>query len=269
VADGSLQVKGATPGQAAAMDYGRRPTLVGALSIIVGLLLWELAATQFSHFILPPPLNVFERFIDPAFGPRLLDALRLSFIQLGAGFGLALAIALPLGILIGRSHTAYHMFNPLINALYAIPPVALIPFLIIWFGLFLEARIALVFLMCFFDILVIIIAGARDVRSSLVDVGRSFGASRALCLRLVVLPALTPFLFAALRVGSARAINGMITAELFFAAANLGAILKRSAQAFDSASALAVVVTICLVGLAAQALIQALERRVLHWHLRA
>ena len=69
------------------------------------------------------------------------------------------------------------MFEPVINAIYAIPPVAFVPFLIIWFGLFLEARVALVFLMSFFDMLVIVIAGARDVRGALVDVGRSFGAS--------------------------------------------------------------------------------------------
>src|SRR5207302_1719601 len=82
------------------------------------------------------------------------------------------------------------------------------------------ARFALVFLMCVFDVLVIMIAGARDVRTSLIDVGRAFCASHGTRLRLIVLPALLPFLFAALRVGSARAINGMITAELFFAAVN-------------------------------------------------
>lgn len=268
MASGPIAINSAARASVSAKHKGWRSTLTGSLSLLFGLLIWELAATQFSHFVLPAPLSVFARFLDPAFALALLDALRLSFVQLGAGFGLALAIAIPLGAMIGRSRVAYAMFNPLINALYAIPPVALIPFLIIWFGLFLEARIALVFLMCFFDILVIVIAGSRDVKSTLIDVGRSFGAGRMLCLRLIVLPALTPFLFAALRVGSARAINGMITAELFFAAVNLGAILKRSTQAFDAASALAVVVIICLVGLMAQILIQTLERRVLHWHLR-
>ena len=87
-------------------------------------------------------------------------------------------------------------------------------------------------------------------------------------LRLIVLPALLPFFFAALRVGSARAINGMITAELFFAAVNLGAIMKRATQNFDSATVLAVVLLICVLGLIAQSAITLLERRVLHWHVR-
>jgi ABC-type nitrate/sulfonate/bicarbonate transport system permease component len=79
---------------------------------------------------------------------------------------------------------------------------------------------------------------------------------------------LLPFLFAALRVGSARAINGMITAELFFAAVNLGAIMKRATQNFDSATVLSVVILVCVLGLLAQSAIALLERRVLHWHVR-
>jgi ABC-type nitrate/sulfonate/bicarbonate transport system permease component len=112
------------------------------------------------------------------------------------------------------------------------------------------------------------IAGSRDVRQSLVDVGRSFGATQPQRLRLIVLPALMPFFFAALRVGSARALNAMITAELFFAAVNLGAIMKRATQNFDSATVLAIVLLICLLGLAAQSAINALERHLLHWHVR-
>jgi ABC-type nitrate/sulfonate/bicarbonate transport system permease component len=242
--------------------------VVSALSIVVGLAIWQIAAGQVSDFILPAPLAVFERFADPTWLARLLRALSNSLTQLSLGFALSLCTAVPLGIVIGRSTVLTRMFEPVINALYAIPPVAFVPFLIIWFGLFLEARVALVFLMSFFDILVVVIAGARDVRRPLIDVGQSFGASHVQRLRLIVLPALLPFLFAALRVGSARAINGMITAELFFAAVNLGALMKRASQNFDSAAVLSVVVLVCLLGLAAQSLINMLESHFLRWHVR-
>jgi len=228
---------------------------------------WQWGAGHVSGFLLPAPAEILDRFIDPKSFSRLVAALGQSLIQLGLGFALTLAVAVPLGILIGRSRVLTQMFEPVINAIYAIPPVAFVPFLIIWFGLFLQARVALVFLMSVFDVLVIMIAGARDVRGSLVDVGRSFGASHSQRLRLIVLPALLPFFFAALRVGSARAINGMITAELFFAAVNLGAIMKRATQNFDSATVLAVVLVVCLLGLIAQSAIKLLERRMLHWHL--
>jgi NitT/TauT family transport system permease protein len=246
----------------------RDKRLLSIASVLFVVALWQWGAGHVSGFLLPPPAEVLGRFLDPKFLSRLLGALGQSLVQLGLGFGLTLLIAVPLGIVIGRSLILGRMFEPVINAIYAIPPVAFVPVLIIWFGLFLEARVALVFLMSFFDVLVIVIAGARDVRSSLVDVGRSFGASHRQRLRLIVLPALLPFLFAALRVGSARAINGMITAELFFAAVNLGAIMKRATQNFDSATVLSVVILVCVLGLLAQSFITLLERRVLHWHVR-
>jgi ABC-type nitrate/sulfonate/bicarbonate transport system permease component len=242
--------------------------LLSVASVLVVLAIWQWGAGQVSGFLLPAPAEVLGRFLDPRWLARMTSAFGQSLIQLGLGFGLTLLVAVPLGVVIGRSHVLSRMFEPVINAIYAIPPVAFIPFLIIWFGLFLEARVALVFLMSFFDVLVIVIAGARDVRNSLIDVGRSFGASHPQRLRLIVLPALLPFFFAALRVGSARAINGMITAELFFAAVNLGSIMKRATQNFDSATVLAVVLLICVLGLLAQSIIGLLERRVLHWHVR-
>jgi NitT/TauT family transport system permease protein len=237
-------------------------------SVFIGLGLWQWGAAHVSGLLLPSPTEVLGKFLEPAWLSRLVRALGQSSVQLGLGFGLTLVVAVPLGIVIGRSPVLRRMFEPLVTALYAIPPVAFVPFLVIWFGLFLEARVALVFLMSFFDVLVVMIAGARDVRRPLLDVGRSFGASHGQQLRLVVLPALLPFFVAALRVGSARAINGMITAELFFAAANLGGLMKRATQEFDTAAVLSIVVLICLLGLLAQSLILMLERRLLHWHVR-
>jgi ABC-type nitrate/sulfonate/bicarbonate transport system permease component len=247
----------------------RDKRLLSIASVLFVIALWQWGAGHVSGFLLPAPADVLDRFLDPKWFSRLMGALGQSFVQLGLGFGLTMLVAVPLGVIIGRSVTLTRMFGPVINAIYAIPPVAFVPFLIVWFGLFLEARVALVFLMSVFDVLVLMIAGARDVRGSLVDVGRSFGASHGQRLRLIVLPALLPFFFAALRVGSARAINGMITAELFFAAVNLGAIMKRATQNFDSATVLAVVILVCVLGLIAQSAITLLERRVLHWHVRS
>ena len=122
--------------------------------------------------------------------------------------------------------------------------------------------------MSFFEILVTVSAGARNVDPSLIAAGRSFGAGRARLVTRVMLPASLPFVFAALRVGLVRAINAMITAELFFAAVNLGAIMKQSAQRFDTAGLLAVIVLLCLVGLVAQEGLKALETRLLPWHVR-
>jgi ABC-type nitrate/sulfonate/bicarbonate transport system permease component len=188
--------------------------------------------------------------------------------QLAVGLILAFVTAIPLGFAIGRSATLSAMADPVLNAIYAVPPIAMVPFLIIWFGLFFEARVALVFLMSFFEILITIVAGARNVDPLLIDVGRSFGAARARLVTQVMVPASLPFVFAALRVGLVRGINATITAELFLAAANLGALMKQSAQRFDMAGLLSLVLLLCLLGLAAQEGLKALETRLLPWHVR-
>lgn len=245
-----------------------RVHLLYPVSILGGLALWEAATRSVSGLILAPPSAVLVKLAQGIVSGELLVALAGSLLALVIGYVLAVAVGVPLGFLIGRSKRASEMAEPVMNAIYAIPPVAFVPFLIIWFGLFFEARVALVFMMAIFEILVAVAAGARNVDQGLVAVGRSFGASRMSLLTKVVLPASLPFVFTALRIGLVRAINGMITAELFFAAVNLGKVMKDAANRFDTASMLAVVLLLCLLGLAAQEGLKALESRLMPWHIR-
>lgn len=237
-----------------------------AASLFGGLVLWEIAAHGVSGVIFAPPSAVLARLGRDTASGVLPLALAGSLAHLMAGFLLALALALPLGFAIGRSATVAAMLEPVMSAIYAVPPVAMVPFLIIWFGLFYEARVALVFLMSFFEILITVTAGARNVDPMLLAVGRSFGAGRARLVTGVMLPASLPFVFTAVRVGLVRAINAMITAELFLAAVNLGALMKQNAQRFDMAGLLSLVLLLCLLGLAAQEGLKALESRLLPWH---
>jgi len=134
------------------------------LSIALGLLLWQWAAWDVSRVVFAPPSAVLARLAADVASGVLLKALVDSLVTLALGFGLAVVIGLPLGFAIGRSARVAAMFDPVLNAIYAIPPVAMVPFLIIWFGLFFEARVALVFLMSFFEILVTVAAGAMSIR---------------------------------------------------------------------------------------------------------
>jgi ABC-type nitrate/sulfonate/bicarbonate transport system permease component len=238
------------------------------ISLIGGLLLWQFAARGMSKVVFAPPSAVLLRLAVDLLSGRLLGPLAGSLAQLVVGFGLAVAVAIPLGFLIGRSAVAAAMADPILNAIYAVPPVALVPFLVIWFGLFFEARVALVFLMSFFEILVTVAAGVRNVEPAFLAVGRSFGADRWRLMTRVMLPASLPFIFTGLRVGLVRGLNAMITAELFLAAVNLGALMKLSAERFDMPGLLSIIVLLCLLGLAAQAGLKALEARLLPWHIR-
>ena len=237
-------------------------------SIIGGLLLWEFAALGVSTLVLPPPSLVLVKLAEIVSGGVLLTALAGSLTSLAIGFALAVAVGFPLGFALGRSRRLAVAAEPVINAIYSIPPVATVPFLIIWFGLFLQARVALIFLMALFEIVITLAAGARTVEPRLIDAARAFGATRWQVTRKVVIPATLPFAFTALRIGFVRALNGMITAELLLAAANIGALMKESVTRFDSAGLLALVLLLGLIGLAVQEGLKALEARLLPWHIR-
>jgi ABC-type nitrate/sulfonate/bicarbonate transport system permease component len=242
---------------------------VYAASILIGLCFWELVARDLPRVILPPPSIVLVRLATDSLSGTLLVALAKALPAMLIGSGLALAIGIPLGLILGRSAALSTMFDPVINAIYAVPPVAFVPFLIVWFGLYLWARVALIFLMSIFEIIIAVETGVRDVRPQLIDVGRSFGASGTTLAWKVLTPAILPFIFLAVRIGVVRGINAMITAELFFAAVNLGYLMNDDARKFDTAGVLSIIVLLALVGLVAQEALKWAEGRALPWHVRA
>ena len=247
-----------------------RPRLFYYLgSLLVGVLIWALAATRFSPLILPGPGAVLRQFIDLLLNGSLLEALWASLGTLLVGYGCAVLVGFPLGIAVGRYRALSVATEPVINAIYAVPPVALVPFLIIWFGLFLKAQIALVFLMAVFEIIITMRAGTRTVESRLIDAARSFGCDSGAVLRKVVLPAILPYTMTALRFGLVRALNGVITAQLLFAASSVGALMKHSMVRFDTAALLALVIVLSVIGLVMQEGMKYLEVRLMPWHIRA
>ena len=238
-------------------------------SLLGGLLVWQAAAAPFSALVFPSPLAVGQRFVEMLGSGELLAALWASLGTLLLGFLLAVAAGFPLGIALGRFRALSTASEPVINAIYAVPPAALVPFLIIWFGLYQQSQIALVFIMAVFEIVITMRAGTRSVETRLTDAARAFGCRGFAVLRKVVLPATLPFALTALRIGFVRALNGMITAQLLLAATGLGALMKQNMLHFDTAGLLAIVALLSLLGLAAQEGLKHLEARLLPWHVRA
>lgn len=238
------------------------------LSIVLGLSVWELAAANVSRLILAPPSQIALKLWAGIASGQLTTAFIGSLGHMFLGYGIAVAIALPLGLAMGRIRSIAHLLDPIVVAIYAIPPVALIPFIVIWFGIFFEARVALVVVMCFFEMLVTFATGARNVSEGLMEVGRSFAARKSTLIWKIALPAMVPFILTGLRLGMVRAIHAMIVAELFLTAVNLGSIMKGEAARFDSAGVLAVIVLLAVFGLVTQETIKLIERRMLVWRPR-
>lgn len=246
----------------------RTPAVIYTMSFLVGVVVWEIVASQIPDVIFASPSAVFTHIIQATLSGELPRLFTQSLQHMVLGLALALLVAIPIGFLMGRNETAYQMFEPVVNAIFSIPSVAFVPFLIIWFGVFFEARVSLVFVMCVFDILVTVAAGARNIEPKVVQVARSFAASRKVMFFKVLLPASYPFLLTGFRIGTVRAVNAMITAELFFATVNLGEYMEDASAVFDAPAMLSVVFLLALFGLLCQEGIKYFEARLLPWHVR-
>lgn len=245
-----------------------RPAVVYPLSFLFGLLIWEAIASQIPDVIFASPsavlVHLYEGFVSGELPRLFANSLR----HMLAGLGLALLVAIPVGFLMGRNETAFQMFDPVVNAIFSIPSIAFVPFLIIWFGVFFEARVALVFVMCVFDILVVVSAGAKNIEPKIIQAAKSFSTGRRDMFFKVLMPSSLPFLLTAFRIGTVRAVNAMITAELFFATVYLGEYMEDAAAAFDAPAMLSVVFLLAVFGLACQESIKWAETRLLPWHVR-
>ncbi len=239
-----------------------------ALSFLFGLALWEFVASLLPRVVFASPSRVAVKLIEGFANGMIPVAFAGSLQHFALGFAIAFAIALPVGLLIGRSRTVSMMFSPVLDALFSIPSVAFVPFIMIWFGLYFEARVALVVAMSVLDMLVTIAAGARNIDPAAINVARSFGICGWRRVRSVYMPASLPFVFTALRIGVVRSVNAMITAELFFAAVDLGKIMQTASSKFDAATMLGVVALVSLFGLLLQELVKASEAKLIPWSIR-
>ena len=157
--------------------------------------------------------------------------------------------------------------NPIVSAGYVIPEAAIVPLLIIWFGLGMTPRIIAVVLFAVFEIIVSTYAGVKNIDPILLEVARSFGARSNQIFRQVVFMAALPYIFAGLRMGAARAVKGMVVAELLFSATGVGGAIKEAANGYRTDKVMVFVIVITVLGVAFAGLVQLIERMWMRrWH---
>jgi len=247
-------------------DYDRYFYLIGILG---GLLIWEIVGRIMPVTLFAPFTMVVETWIGLLNGGTLIPATLDSLTHAVVGFILAILVGIPLGFLMGRSEKAYWAINGPLNALYATPLVAVIPLIVVWFGIGLRAKIVLVFLMAFIELTVNVFQGVRDVSETYDTIGTSFGASTLQRYRKILIPAILPFIFTGLRLAIGRSVRGMIVAELFVAIGGIGGLLVDPVNRFNVATQLALIGTVTLLGVIAQSSIKGIDRYLIHWPTQA
>ena len=189
----------------------------------------------------------------------------VSFTALATGFALAGLIGITIGSLIAVSDGVREHIDPLINALYATPLVALSPILILALGIGPASKVAIVFLLAVFPILINTTAGIKSADETLIEAARSFSASGFAIFRLVLLPSALPFIVAGLRLGIGRGLVGVFIGELFGAREGLGYLISISSQSFDVPGMFVGVLILAISGIATAAAFEYLEKKIAPW----
>jgi NitT/TauT family transport system permease protein len=235
---------------------------------IVVLILWELVVRL--HFVnpavLPPPSQVFTRWLDYAVTGELPRDAWASLLRVGVGFLIGGGLALPIGLLMGANDKIYQFLNPLVQLIRPIPPIAFIPLAILWFGLGNPPAFFLISLGAFFPILVNTISGVRNVDSIYLRAAQNLGARGPILFWRVILPASLPHILTGARVAVGVAFIVVIVAEMIAVNNGLGYRILEAREYFWSDKIIAGMLSIGLIGLAIDSVMAALNRRLLRWH---
>jgi NitT/TauT family transport system permease protein len=239
----------------------------GLISVVAVFALWELAIRVFepSTVIIVGPTSIAESFWELVVSGELLEHFTVSMTQFALGYLLAVAIAIPLGLFMGASRRAHDYGDPWLTALYATPSVALAPLFVVWLGFGNVAHVAIIALVAFFPVIINTIDGVHAVERDLREVGIAFRASRREVFGRIDLPGSLPYIFTGLRLALARALVGIVVADLFGAQAGLGYLILTSSQLFQTGRVFVGVIVLAALGVAFTWGLRALQKRLTPW----
>ncbi|MGH8913403.1 MAG: ABC transporter permease [Acidimicrobiia bacterium] len=243
-----------------------RRVLVGAASLAVGILLWEIYARLAA---------------DPVFIPTSGDVIVAFWALLGEadfwssyattlepfliGWSTAIVLGVSLGLWMGRSRVITGLSAPHLAFLNALPISTLVPVVVIVAGIDLVARSIVVFLFAIVEVVLTTASGVRYIDPDLFAMGKSFSLSRRKRLTRIILPGAAGGIAAAIRVGTGRAVVGMVVMELLLVSVGVGRLISRYRDTFQAPSLYAVVLSLAIFALVVQALLRRLERKALTW----
>lgn len=239
------------------------------LVILATLVLWELLCVvlKIQVFVLPAPTDVVMSLMKY---PQavLINALHTLITTL-AGFGLAVIFGVVLGLVIGASRTIYDGLYPLMIAFNSVPKVAIVPVLVIWFGIGAVPAVITAFAISFFPIVVNVATGLATIEPELLDVLRVLGARKRQILIKIGLPRAMPYLFASLKVSITLAFIGSIVAETVASNSGIGYLMIAASARFDVPLVFAGLLVTAAMGVILYEFFAVLERRVTFWAARA
>ena len=196
---------------------------------------------------------------------QLLRNLTVSMFELASGYFFAAVSAIPLGLLMAQSKRLEYILDPIISTMYAMPRIALMPLIILIFGIGISSKIFLVYLGCFFPILISVFQGMRSVDNILVDMGRVFGAKGLSLVRHIYIPSILPNLIAGFRIALSIGLIMVVVGEFLVGNQGIGYQIAYEADFFNTSGVLAWVFIISFLSMNLTQLIRYFENRMRYW----
>jgi NitT/TauT family transport system permease protein len=240
-----------------------------ALFILGFLVVWELTIRVFSipDTFLPGPISVAQAFAK-YWNPIVSNSMHTLFETL-VGFALAIVFGLALGLLVGSSKVIYNGLYPIMIGFNAVPKVAIVPVLILWFGIGTVPAILTAFLISFFPIVVNVATGLATTEPELQDVLKALGASKFDIMKKVGIPRSMPYFFGSLKVAITLAFVGAVVSETVGANHGIGHLMLQAQANFQVPLVFAGVVALAVLGIVLYAITAWVEQRFTGWAFRA
>lgn len=258
------------PGASAALPAARRsrrPRMIVlyAVSLAGGLAVWWLLADAVFPQTLPNPWQVVSSGRQLAASGQLWGDIEPSLLRVIAGFVIGSLAAVPVGFGMGWYWLARGLMEPWVQFFRTIPPLALTPMIIVFFGIGETAKVIVIMLAAFLSTVIATYQGVRSTDVTLIKAARVLGAGDWVIFRRVVVPATLPFIFTGARIGLGSAWATLVAAELVAANSGLGYLMQTSEQYFDTAAIIVAIICIGVLGFLMDRLLLALEARLTRW----
>ncbi len=240
---------------------------LGILGILIFLLAWEIASRThiLNPFYFPPFTQIVAKGIELFVSGAIWDHMIFSLTNFAVGFATATLAGVLAGIPMGWYKGISKTLDPLLSGIYATPLIALLPLIIMLFGLGAISKIIMTFLAAVFPVLINTMTGIANTDSNLIKMSRSFGASDSTIFLKVSIPGSLPYIVSGMRVALGRALVYIVVAEQYGAAMGLGYLSSVAAQRFQIAAMFVPIVIIACLGAGLTELLKAVERRLDKW----
>lgn len=263
---GSLAEKAQSPAAAPKKaPWWDRPALFRYGFVASILILWEIFGPLVNPIFFTYPSKIAVAFYDLTVSGELPYFLGQSLEVMAYGLVIAVAVGIPLGIAMARFRRLDWALDLPINALYATPLVAVVPLLVLWFGIYLKAKIIVVFLFAVFPVLINTYQGVRECDKNMLEVARSFRSNERRMWQDVLLPFATPYIIAGIRLAIGRGLIGMIIAEFYTTITGLGFMITRYANQFEMDKTFVPVIVLMVLGVSLTTVLKWFGRRIAPW----